>query len=334
MAYSKKTWVDDVTPVSAANMNNIENGIIGLTKDMMKTTIMAEAQFYNHDNIVIDSYDDNSGIDDLGDWWGYDSVNERVSLNFGDNLMISQLVGSGNAQAYGQYHNAQTFKAIATGKLTKVDLKIFKNGSPGNITVSIKATTGSPALPTGSALASTTILEGNIPTTESWVSVTLPTPLSVTKDSIYAITISCTGVNTSNSVYWVVSGTSVYADGCWVSSADNGSTWTANTTFDLTFRVYMQPLSSTAIPITSVASTLDVSGDDVLFVTVPDIGSGINLTYEGSLDGGSNWTELTLDDIATFTAAGTSLVIKISATWNGVGTPIVYLYGWGASVGV
>ena len=36
MAYAKKTWVSGETPLSAENMNNIENGIADAHEDIIK----------------------------------------------------------------------------------------------------------------------------------------------------------------------------------------------------------------------------------------------------------------------------------------------------------
>src|SRR5262249_17983886 len=54
----------------------------------------------------------------------------------------------------------QTFRAGVTGQLTRVALTLFCSGCAGttpNITVSKRATTGTPAVPTGADLATATI---------------------------------------------------------------------------------------------------------------------------------------------------------------------------------
>ena len=54
----------------------------------------------------------------------------------------------------------QTFMSAVTGQAMRIDLDLFCAGCTGttpNLTVSIRATTGTPALPTGADLAVATI---------------------------------------------------------------------------------------------------------------------------------------------------------------------------------
>jgi hypothetical protein len=88
--------------------------------------------------------------------------------------------------AGGAVNLAQTFTAGKSGLLSGVDLYLSLVGG-GSLTASIEATAS--GLPTGSALASGS---GAVSATAGWVHFAFPTPLSVVKDSVYAIVINPT----------------------------------------------------------------------------------------------------------------------------------------------
>jgi hypothetical protein len=81
---------------------------------------------------------------------------------------------------------AQTFTAGKSGLLSGVDLYLSLVGG-GNLTASIEATTS--GWPTGSTLASGF---GAVSATAGWVHFAFSTPLSVVKDTVYAIVINPT----------------------------------------------------------------------------------------------------------------------------------------------
>lgn len=131
---------------------------------------------------------------------------------------------------YGVNWYAQTFdtKALLT-VIKSVKIYIQKVGSPtGNCTVSIRAT--SAGLPTGSDLATINVATSGI--TSGWVEFVLPTPLVVSANTVYALIMNVTAGNASNYITWYRSTSGVYADGSYISSANSGSSWTANTTYD------------------------------------------------------------------------------------------------------
>src|ERR1035437_2065176 len=117
-----------------------------------------------------------------------------VSLVPGSTLAISTSnldqwnnpVQPGNV-AGGAFNLAQTFTAGKSGLLSGVDLYLWLGGGV-SLTVSIEATTTS-GLPTGPALVSAS---STVSSTPGWVHFSFLTPLSVLKDSVYAIVISPT----------------------------------------------------------------------------------------------------------------------------------------------
>lgn len=72
MAYSKTSWVDDVTPISATNMNHIETGVYNLNNALWcgKCAGLAEAdrvnismaQYITFNREIADDYDTNEAL--------------------------------------------------------------------------------------------------------------------------------------------------------------------------------------------------------------------------------------------------------------------------------
>lgn len=71
MAYTKKTWVSGETPLSAENMNNIENGIANAHEDISKlNTKITETNTSANKRVLNNSY----GINALGLKWSGDRL--------------------------------------------------------------------------------------------------------------------------------------------------------------------------------------------------------------------------------------------------------------------
>ena len=145
---------------------------------------------------------------------------------------------------------AQTFTAGSTGQMVQADLNLFCSGCTGttpNLTVSLRATGATP-VPTGADLATATIAGFNNGS-GGYYNVVFSSPATITAGTRYALVVratsnpsvgtyayvcSCAGTGTVNS--------NPYANGQRVTSANSGSTWTADTTVggrDLGFKVYI-----------------------------------------------------------------------------------------------
>jgi hypothetical protein len=139
----------------------------------------------------------------------------------------------------------QTFTAGVTGDLTRVDLDLFCSGCTGTtpaITVSIRATAGSPAVPTGADLATATI-PGFSSNVGGYFAANFATPLAITAGTRYAV-IMRPVVNPSAGIYaYVVSSANPYPNGQRVTSANSGGTWVADITSggrDLGFKAFVK----------------------------------------------------------------------------------------------
>ena len=146
----------------------------------------------------------------------------------------------GYSWEYDVYWKAQTFTVGATGHtVSSVKLKLFRYGSPGTVTVSIRATDGS-GHPTGPDLTSGTI-DGNSLTTNSsglWYEITL-TEITLSASTKYAIVVRAPSGTGSNFLCWKRDGSSpTYTDGNEEDSSNSGGAWTSDATKDLMFEVW------------------------------------------------------------------------------------------------
>lgn len=143
---------------------------------------------------------------------------------------------------YGDYWKGQSFIPYRGHKIDKVDLRLWKEGTPGTLTVEIRAT-GLKGYPVGPVLASgtkdgTTIV-GTSKGTAQWETITLDTPVWLYPGLMYAIVCHGTGTSTSNCIDWNFSNNEPYLKGGKVSSSDAGNTWSGGIGYnDYLFREY------------------------------------------------------------------------------------------------
>ena len=187
--------------------------------------------------------------------------------------------GAGNF--YGATWWAQTFTPSTAHKITSVKLLLYRAGSPGTITVSIRATDGS-GHPTGGDLCSGTTNGNTLPTGSpyEWREITLGAGCDLSAGTKYAIVARATSGSSSNKVYWRSDSTSpTYAGGNFEYSTNSGSSWTTYTNYDCLFEDWGEPL------VTEKTSSDSGSGVDAVdslqtpqAKTSSDTGSGVEGT--------------------------------------------------------
>jgi hypothetical protein len=117
---------------------------------------------------------------------------------------------------------------------------LYRVGSPGTITVSIRATGGaSPYYPSGADLCSGTY-DGNTLTTDTagaWVEITFGAGYALTNGTIYSIVMRAPSGDISNRAHIRIDITSsAYANGHFTYSGDAGVTWeTDSNAYDIMF---------------------------------------------------------------------------------------------------
>ena len=150
--------------------------------------------------------------------------------NTGDDIISSGPVGSG--------WYAQTFTAESDHSITSVRLKLGRNGSPGTVTVSIRATdgTGHPSVPD---LTSGTTDGDTLPTGSPWEwrEIAL-TSYPLTSGTKYAIVVRAPDGDVSNYLRCCADAPGGYAGGNWEVSGNSGATWAVSQDIDLMFEVH------------------------------------------------------------------------------------------------
>ena len=150
----------------------------------------------------------------------------------------------GHAEAYGDWYITQTFTIGNTGTnedhdVKSIKLRLYREGSPGTFTVSIRAVDVD-GKPTGADLTSGTT-NGNTLTTDAageWRSINV-TPYGLSASTKYAIIGSASQGNGINSVHIMFDGTTpTYTGGSYGYSNDEGVSWDLITGRDVLFEEY------------------------------------------------------------------------------------------------
>ena len=150
---------------------------------------------------------------------------------------------------YTANYGAQTFTPGTTHLLGKVKLKLFRVGSPGTATISIKGTINSK--PAGGALCSGT-LDADVITDDSggeWYEITLGDGAELAADTMYAIEVKAPDGDASNKLSWRADITSpTFTGGTYCTSTDSAVDWSTVSGVDIMFEEWgVGPPSTTTI---------------------------------------------------------------------------------------
>ncbi len=218
---------------------------------------------------------------------------------------------SGNDAIYKDRWGSQTFTVDATSHtITSVKLLLYRVGTIGTVTASIRATDGS-GHPTGSDLTSGTT-NGNTLTTSSageWREITL-TEYTLSASTKYAIVIRAPSADNfaGQSLYPKVKSPSAYSGGNVEASSNSGVSWSTQT-YDLLFEVYGNALGGGS------AENVAVSLDGPSNASTVDSWTQ-NFTYTPTLVGTSSFQNATL--YLNGTAAESNSTALVNATVNGI----------------
>lgn len=134
---------------------------------------------------------------------------------------------------YGTTWGGQTFTVGTVGtngylNVTNIRLLLFRVGSPGNMNVSIRATSN--GFPTGNDIASGVINANTLYTGSAgawtWINMTAWNGNALSPNTKYAIVARATTGSLGNIVYWKAVAPGAYSGGNSVNSLDSGVTWT------------------------------------------------------------------------------------------------------------
>ena len=125
----------------------------------------------------------------------------------------------------GTWWRAQTFTPATAHTISSVKLKLYRTGSPGNGTVSIKATDGS-GHPTGADLCSASIAGNDLATSATVYEFSFSPGASLSASTKYAIVLRFPSGDSSNKVSIRIKATSPpYSGGNEEFSSDGGTSW-------------------------------------------------------------------------------------------------------------
>ncbi|KKM01235.1 hypothetical protein LCGC14_1796450 [marine sediment metagenome] len=141
----------------------------------------------------------------------------------------------------------QTFTPAKSHRISSVKIKVFRSdsfqgagGSPGTVTVSIRATAG--GVPTGVDLASGTFDGDTLPTpaaNAAYTEAVFSTGVLLVANTKYAIVVRASAADNDNRLGWIMDISSpVYTGGNYVQSNNSGVDWTSQTGWDLAFEEY------------------------------------------------------------------------------------------------
>lgn len=138
---------------------------------------------------------------------------------------------------------AQTFTPSTAHKITSVKIKLSRTGSPGTITVGIRATSGNH--PTGGDLCVGTT-NGNtllVYPSKGWREITLGGGYVLSTGIKYAIVCrALSGDAPNNRARWWLDGYGTYAGGNYEYSVNSGGNWGSDLSGDLMFEDWGEPL--------------------------------------------------------------------------------------------
>jgi len=140
------------------------------------------------------------------------------------------------ASLEGAFWQGQTLTPRAAHTVTSVKLLMYRHGSPGTVTVAVKAVDGA-GLPTGADLCSGTTSGDTLPVDYGgeWREVTLGAGAALSAATKYAIVVKAAAGDGNNYVRWRYKSPGPYPRGAHVFSSDGGTTWEEDTSRDLMF---------------------------------------------------------------------------------------------------
>ena len=136
----------------------------------------------------------------------------------------------------GAFWQAETFTPVVAHTVTSVKLRMYRLGSPGTVTVSVKAVDVD-GHPTGGDLASGTTGGDTLPEAYAgeWREVSLGAGAALSADTKYAIVVRASAGDVNNYLRWRWSDAAPYPRGNHEFSSDSGVTWQTDEGRDLMF---------------------------------------------------------------------------------------------------
>jgi len=140
------------------------------------------------------------------------------------------------ASCHGDFWQGQNFTPRESHTVEAVKLRMYRLGTPGTVTVSIRET-DIDGHPTGEDLCSGTTDGDTLPVAYSgeWREVSLGAGAALSADTKYAIVVRALSGDQNNYVRWRYSSSAPYPRGVHEFSSDAGVTWETDATRDMMF---------------------------------------------------------------------------------------------------
>lgn len=235
---------------------------------------------------------------------------------------------------------SQSFTASAGYDAGGVRLMMWRKGTPGTVTVSLKAASGH--APTGAALASGTFDGDTLPTypNQTWTKVTFDSPYTLVDSTEYCLEVKATSGDAYNNAQWMADSTTPsYPNGAYAYSDDSGSSWTVDTSYDCMFDVLEDGETEPGryIQLTASADIFDANHVGALWQLrhlVDSVSMSGNWSQTLASDANSQSITVYEDQEWSFYTTGTwmgTVTIQRSGdsgtTWQDVGQPFTTRFG-------
>jgi len=161
-----------------------------------------------------------------------------------DYLYENRMVGEdANAEVHGANWFGQVFTGDGYHSVTEVRLKLYREGNPGTLTLSLRdADTNEPVGGEDYYVDySSGTYNGDTVTDNAageWITFELSPEIDIGHGLDYALVLRAEAGDAANSIHWLYDSTSAAGDDNYASSNDSGGTWASNTNFDFLFSVW------------------------------------------------------------------------------------------------
>lgn len=208
---------------------------------------------------------------DGGSTWALDISADFYFKTYGEGLLVDyyKIGDDSGVGFYSSKWKAQTFTASEGYAIEGVGLKLYRQGSPGTLTISIRATDVNDK-PTGPDLASVSMNPSTITTSSigEWLEFVFSSSYALQNGTRYAIVLRTATGDISNRVFARADISSPeYTEGESATSVDSGGSWILVSSVDLMFETFKSGDVAPAVSDQSTDSAAMAGAETTLSVT-------------------------------------------------------------------
>jgi hypothetical protein len=142
---------------------------------------------------------------------------------------------------FGATWRGQNFTAESSANVTKVRLKLRRNGSlTSSYAVAIRATAA--GFPTGANLCSANITSTYVSNVSGWYEFDMGVGTALTSGTNYAVIMYGSSANATNYLEWKLDQNGAYVEQNIATSANSGASWTSDAGYDFMFQIITTPI--------------------------------------------------------------------------------------------